>query len=38
MNANDRPADAPGLGIPTHMIADLELVCHEFSLDAERFG
>ena len=24
MHANDRAADAPGLGIPTHTIADLE--------------
>ena len=26
MDANDRAADAPGLGIPAHMIANLEIV------------
>jgi hypothetical protein len=29
MDANDRPADAPGFRIPAHMIADLEFVFHE---------
>ena len=29
MNTNDRAADAPGLRIPAHMIADLEFVFHD---------
>lgn len=29
VHANDGAADPPGLRIPTHMIADFELVFHE---------
>jgi hypothetical protein len=28
MDANDLPIDAPGLGIPTHMVTDLEIIAH----------
>ena len=31
MDANDRAADTPGLGISAHMIADLEFAFHEHS-------
>ena len=30
MDANDRAADAPGFRIPTHVVADPELVLHEY--------
>jgi hypothetical protein len=30
-DANDLTADVPGLGIPTHMVADFEIVAHGIS-------
>ena len=36
MDVNDRAANAPGLGIPTHMIAGFELVFHD--CPAQSFG
>jgi hypothetical protein len=32
VNANDRAADTPGLGIPAHVIANRELARHRYSI------